>query len=147
MLCPYGNRSRALQLMSLVPGKSALFSMVFPGIDIANPFHLFRQGCHLERVAGIQHYGDFVGFAPHTAHSAAERFRMRTMGQSARMERNHARMDVVAREELATMIKNDLVVIVVVVKKRQLQCSWVGFQRTRAKSANDETRRREGRMG
>ena len=54
------------------------------------------------------------------------------------MQRDHAGMDVVAAEEIARVIENDFVVVVVVVEERHLHRARVGLERPRHEGADDE---------
>ena len=60
------------------------------------------------------------------------------MRETAGMQRDHPRMDVVAREELARVIENHFVVIVVAVKERHFERAGIGLERPRAEGGDDE---------
>src|SRR3546814_9477102 len=60
------------------------------------------------------------------------------MGEARRMEGDHARTDAVAAEEVAGVVENDFVEIVVVVEERHLDCAGIALERPRHEGADDE---------
>src|SRR3546814_18263628 len=68
---------------------------------------------------------------------------MRAMREPARMQRNHARMDVVTRKEIPSVIENHFVEVVVVVEERHFDRARISLERTRHEGADDETLRDE----
>ena len=68
------------------------------------------------------------------------------MRKTVRMPRHHAGPDIIAAEELAGMIEDHFVIIVVGVEERNLQRAGMAFDRPRYESADDETIGDEGRV-
>jgi hypothetical protein len=92
-----------------------------PAVHVGAPLDRGRPVRHLQRIPGVQHDGDLVGARRRLAEHVLQRLRVRAVGEAAGMQRDHAGMNVVAREELARVIEQHLVVIVVVVEERHLQ--------------------------
>ena len=60
------------------------------------------------------------------------------MGEAAGVQRHHARVDIIARKEIAGVLENQFVKVAVILKQRHLECTWFGFERIRHKRADDE---------
>jgi hypothetical protein len=61
------------------------------------------------------------------------------MGEVARVPRHHAGMNIVAAEKIAVVIEDHLIIVVVVVKERNLDRSGIGLERSRHEGADHET--------
>ena len=71
---------------------------------------------------------------------------MRTVREPAGMQRHHAGVDIVAREEIAAVIEQHLVVIVVRMEERHLERAGIGLERSRHEGADDEAGRQKRGM-
>src|SRR3546814_10399188 len=64
---------------------------------------------------------------------------LRAMREPARMQRNHARMDVVTRKEIPSVIENHFVEVVVVVEERHFDRARISLERTRHERSEEHT--------
>src|SRR5260221_11886636 len=71
---------------------------------------------------------------------------MRAMREAVRMQRDHTRLDVVTAEELAPMIEDDFVEIVVRVEERHLERSGIALDRPRHERADYKSVGDKGRV-
>ena len=69
---------------------------------------------------------------------------MRSVGEAAGVEGEHARIDIVAAEEIAGVIEDHFLIVVIVVKKRNFQRPRIGLERARREGADDEPLGQEG---
>ena len=75
-----------------------------------------------------------------------QRLGVRAVREAGGVERHHAGLDVVAAEEVAGVVEQHFVEIVVVVEERHFQRAGIGLERARAEGADDEAIRQEGRV-
>ena len=60
------------------------------------------------------------------------------MCKTGRVPGHHARMDIIPAEKLAPVVKEDFIIIVVVMEERYFQRTRIGFEGAWRKSANDK---------
>ena len=66
------------------------------------------------------------------------------MREAGGMEGHHPRLDVVAAEEVAGVVEQDFIEIVVVMEEGHFQRAGVGLERARGEGADDEPVGQEG---
>jgi hypothetical protein len=76
-----------------------------------------------------------------------KRFGVRAMGETHGVETDHPRVDIVAAEKRAPVVKNNLVKIVIVMEERHLERARIGFERSGYERADYETVGHESGMG
>ena len=89
-------------------------------------------------------YSSVAGLA--ASYMRLQRLRVRAVGEAAGMPGHHAGLDVVAAEEIAVVIEDHLVEVVVVVEERHLQRRRIGLERPRHEGADDEAVADPGRV-
>src|SRR5210317_2531802 len=92
-----------------------------PGRRVAIPFDGAAALVGAQCVTCVDHHGNLVRAGRFLLERILHGLRMWAVGKSCRMPGHHTGMYVMPAEELALVVKNDFVVIVVVVEKRYLQ--------------------------
>ena len=68
------------------------------------------------------------------------------MREAAGVQRHHARMNVVTREEIAGVIEDHFVVVIIIVEERNFDRARIGFEGAWHEGANHKAIGDEGRM-
>src|SRR5215213_2929743 len=115
--------------MPLMSGNRYRASRGFPRVDVTRPLNPFGELRDFESIARVDHHRNFVRGASRPTRSDLKSFRMRPVRETARMQRDHPRMNVVTRKKLPGVVENHFVVIVVVVKERHFERARIGLER------------------
>src|SRR3989344_4758127 len=110
-----------------------------PGIHIFGNIHTCSGFADLQGAAGINHHRHFIDKGGRIGLRLFQRLGMRAVGEAARMQSDHALLDIVAAEEVAPVVEQHFVVVVVVVIERHLQRAGVAFHWARSKGADHKT--------
>jgi hypothetical protein len=120
------------------------FFLFLPALPVFFPLDCFGSRSDGERAVRIDHHGAFVGAGQLIL--IAEGFRMRTVMDALRMERQHCGFDIIAAEEIAVMIEEHFIVVGVAMIEGDFERILIFFERTRQEGADDKILRNESRM-
>src|ERR1022692_3121945 len=123
------SRKRAEVTFATACGGSPPSLRIHPTHPILFPLHTLARRQHVDRMEAVQHHRTFIGES--LLALVGQGLGMRPVMDTSRVQRGHACLDVVAAEEIAVMIKNELVVVRVAMEERHFKGFCVLLQRTR----------------
>src|SRR5215475_8454654 len=111
------------------PGRRSSRGGGAPGSPIFVPLDLFARGQHVNRIQAVEHDRVFIGLRFFVL--IRKSLGMRSVMDAARMERAHSGANIIAAEEIAVVIENELVVIGVAMVERNAKGVGILLERTR----------------